>query len=256
MNQDINFSGVRITALRRGPLEVAGTLQRREVRLKESVAEPEQSVILDEMPGTSFILDEDDKEKAHPEGSVATTVPGDSPEQSLRFTHAAQTAGDTFYPTLGGKGATMFQTASSPGFTRGGAGAQSHQGFYAAQKTLPVSFQKKLGAFGNKNATFFDSGNLRSTSGRMGTQPTRLRPSASDSALRKSGGVVAGLSSTMIAHPSPSKAQPTRKAQQLGGTWAPLAMNSYKSEQQFVREQAIRPLPQSQSNACQDFIPM
>merc|ERR1711862_772921 len=101
--------------------------------------------------------------------------------------------------------------------------------------TFPTSFQKKLGGY---------SVGLGST--RSGMQPTRLRPSLSDSTLRKSDGTLLGLASApkgQLKATALSKSQSAGfvgKAQQFGGTWTPLALNQHKSEQQFVREQVIR----------------
>jgi hypothetical protein len=230
LNQDISFSGVRITALRRGPLEVAGTLRRREALLKEATAEPEPSGLLDSIPDGSLVLEEDSDDKA-------TTAP--ATESSLRFSKSgAGTTGNTFYQTAspsGAKGVSLDRSASSPGFT--------------GTTTLPLSYQKKLGGY-----------RVQASPGNSGSQPTRLQRNLSDSALRKSGGLLCGLSSTSKAKPN-ARSQSTAQAQRFGGqrsggTWAPYATNGHTSEQQFVREQVIRPLPQSQANACQDFIPM
>jgi len=102
---DITFSNVRITALRRGPLEIDGTLRRREALLKEP-ADPELA-----LDGT---LDDDDgKEKVDAQGeSVVTTVAPDSPDDSIEFR----------------KSGTMQRTGSTPVIPKGS-----------------QSFQKRLG---------------------------------------------------------------------------------------------------------------
>merc|ERR1712232_558738 len=105
--------------------------------------------------------------------------------------------------TFGSRGATLYHTASAPGFARSGAGLETQQGFRGAA-TLPLSFQKKLGG---TTAQIGDRGprpsrHLQASSGRLGAQATRLKPNFSDGALRKSGGTMCGLSSTTRHQPS------------------------------------------------------
>lgn len=107
-NDDITFSDVRITALRRGPLEIDGTLRRREALLKEP-AEPEQP--LDGM------LEGDDAENklgGHGE-SVATTVPSEIPGNSLEFTMSGRMKRTESTPTMqrGPKSLAMSQSQGS-----------------------------------------------------------------------------------------------------------------------------------------------
>lgn len=196
-SDDVHFSNCRITALRRGPLEVAGTLAKREKALQREAdlaAQPvaEQSTSLDPMNADGSVVYGDSGEKSLGfQDSMATTAPPESPETSKQF---AKTAG-TFY------------------------------------KPSPGATQK--GSRPNSSAMF---------SGRT-AGPAKLKSSLSDSALRKSGSALCGLS-------------PATKARGFGDDWIPLAMNPPRSEQTFVREHAIRPLPKSRTNACQDFIKM
>jgi len=210
--EDVHFSNCRITALRRGPLEVGGVLARRE-RALEPRQEVEEPGALDPLNADCSIVfgDGDEKKDRGFHDSVATTA-GESPGASMQLTKsgAATTTGN------------FFKSSSSPGATRGG-----------LAKTTRGAFGK---ATPNSSAVF---------SGRQGAGPPgRLRASLSDSALRKSGVALCGLS-------------PAAQGRGFGGDdWIPLAMNPPKSEQAFVREHAIRPLPASRTNACQDFIKM
>jgi len=197
LDEDVHFSNCRITALRRGPLEVAGTLARREKALEKEAAlaaEPAaESTSLDPMNADgSVVYGNSGEEKSFGfQDSMATTAPPESPETSKQF---AKTAG-TFYKP-------------SPGATQKG---------------------------GRPNSSAMFSGR---TAG-----PAKLKSSLSDSALRKSGSALCGLS-------------PATKGRGFGDDWIPLALNPPRSEQAFVREHAIRPLPKSRTNACQDFIKM
>lgn len=110
IEDDVTFSNVRITALRRGPLEIDGTLRRREALLKEP-AEPEP--VLDGMLEAS---EGEEKFNTHGE-SVVTTVPPDSPESSLELT----------------KSGAMRRTASTSAVARGGQSFQKSLGHSQSQ---------------------------------------------------------------------------------------------------------------------------
>lgn len=213
---DVHFSNCRITALRRGPLEVGGLLARRE-RALEPKPEVEELGALDPLNADgSVVYDDGTKKDVGLHDSVATTAPPESVGGSMHLTKsaAATTTGN------------FFKSASSLGATRGGFGNTA---------TTRGAFGKRGPASSNSSAMF---------SGRPGAGPGRLRGCSSDSALRKSGVALCGLS-------------PAAQARGFGGDeWVPLAMNVPKSEQAFVREHAIRPLPASQKNSCQDFIAM
>lgn len=201
LREDVHFSNVRITALRRGPLEVAGMLARREKWLKEPAPAEELGALDPLNADGSVVFGDDGEEKGGGGGfhdSVATTVPPESPGNSTHLAKPGAAAGGTFY-----------KTSSSKGGFRGSPG------------------------MANSTAMF---------SGRS-AGPARLRSTLSDSALRKSGSALCGLS-------------PATKARGFGDEWVPLAMNPPKSEQSFVREHAIKPLPASRTNTCQDFIKM
>lgn len=203
LGEDVHFSNCRITALRRGPLEVAGTLARRERALEQARGPVPQ---IEPNPEASMMTGEEDtdmKGDGRPE-SVATTALPDSPGNSTHLLKAAATTG------------SFYQTASSPGVTRGGFRKGAH------------------GKLGGSDAMFSSTG----------LSSTRLRPSLSDSALRKSGVALCGLSSA------------TRARGFGGDEWTPLATNPPKSEARFTREHAIKPLPASRSNVCHDFIKM
>lgn len=218
LREDVHFSNCRITALRRGPLEISGKLGRRERALNEPAApEAEEAGVLDplQMDGSIVFGDGEEEKGGGFHDSVATTVPPDSPGISTHLAKSgAATASGTFY-----KG------ASSPEVTRSG---------FRQSATARGGFGK-LGSPGltNSSAMF---------SGRQGAGPSRLRSSLSDGALRKSGIALCGLS-------------PAAQARGIGGDdWVPLVMNPPKSEQKFVREHAIR--PSASSRACEDFIKM
>jgi len=216
LREDVHFSNCRITALRRGPLEVGGTLARRE-RALEPKQEIEEPGALDPLNADgSVVYDDGTKKDGGLHDSVATTAPPDSLGGSMHLTKsaAATTTGN------------FFKSPSSLGATRGG---------FRNTATTRGAFGKLGPASSNSSSMF---------SGRPGAGPGRLRGSLSDSSLRKSGVALCGLS-------------PAAKARGFGGDeWVPLAMNVPKSEQAFVREHAIRPLPASQKNTCQDFIKM
>lgn len=156
LGEDVHFSNCRITALRRGPLEVAGTLMRREMALQE-----EQMPQIEPSAGESIVFDEEAAEKkgdGRPE-SVATTALPDSPNNSTRLMKAAATTAGTFY---------------SPGTTKGG-------------------FRNTTGSYGKQGQPSQSHGNSMFT-GRSGLGSTRMKSSLSDSSLRKSGSALCGLS--------------------------------------------------------------
>lgn len=148
---EIHFSGVRTTALRRGPLEVSGDLGRRERALRAETQADEQ----DQPEGVGM-------------AAAAATVPRRS--QS----HARRTGG------------------------------------------LP---------------------------GRMARTQPRMGHSSSDSALRKSGGVLVGLGG------------PRQAPRGVSEKWVPMALNAPRSQQQLMRDshRVMRPLGPS-AQACNDFI--
>lgn len=214
-SEDVHFSNCRITALRRGPLEVGGTLATREKHLSKLSA-PKQAAVaetnLDPLNVDQSVVydDGEKKDNFNFHDSVATTAPPDSPQTSLQLTKsaAANTTGSFF-------------KMSSPGVTRGGPGQFGN--------TTRTGFGNKFGA---SNTIF---------SGRGGPGAGRLRPSMSDGALRKSGSALCGVS-------------PATQARGFGGDWIPLAAPPPNSEQQFVRNHAIKPLPPGRKNACRDVI--
>jgi hypothetical protein len=214
LHEDVHFSNCRITALRRGPLEISGTLGRRERAL--NAPPPQEDAALDPLQVDASIEYADGDEKvSRMHESVATTAPPDSPGVSTHLTKsgAATTTGP------------FFKGASSPGMTKAG---------FRHTTTARGGF----GKLGSPNM----AGSNTVFSSRSRASPARLRASMSDSALRKSGSALCGLS-------------PATQARGFGGDdWIPLTMNPPKSEQRFVREHAIK--PSASSRACQDFIQM
>lgn len=203
---DVHFSNCRITALRRGPLEVAGILAGREKALKAVNEPPPQALDPLQVDG-SVVFGDGEEEKGMFMESVATTAPPDSPGVSTHMTKsgaATTTAG-------------FFKAAPSQGATK-------------------VGFRQTTGKLGSPNLT-----SSSMFSGKAGG-PARLKASLSDSALRKSGHMLCGLSTAA-------------KGRGFGGDeWIPLTTSAPKSEQKFVREHAIP--PSTSSRACQDFIKM
>lgn len=219
--EDVHFSNCRITALRRGPLEVGGTLARRERALEPRPAVDETA--LDPLNIDSSVVFGDSDEKSGTmnfHDSVATTAPPESTGGSMHLTKsaAATTSGNFF--------------KSSPGATRGGPGFRATVG-------------ATRGAFGQPGGSPVSSNRNALFSHRPGAGAGRgMRATLSDSALRKSGVALCGLS-------------PATQARGFGGgQWVSLATQPPKSEQSFVREHAIRPLPAGRNNACEDFIKM
>lgn len=220
LREDVHFSNCRITALRRGPLEVGGLLARRERALNEPLPPRVEEVSdLDPLQTDGAVKTGDadeEKDGGLNTQSMATTAYPDSPGIS---THLAKSGAAT---SLG-----FNKTASSPGMTK--------EGFRHTTTARGGGFGKFGGSpnMTNPNAMF---------AGRAGASPARLRSTLSDSALRKSGVTLCGLS-------------PAAKARGFGGDeWVPLATNPPRAEMKFVREHAIR--PSASSRACQDFIKM
>jgi len=92
--EDAHFSDCRITALRRGPLEVSGLLARREVGLKKSVNKPppqeEDEGALDPLQvDNSLVYEGREKDDIGYHESMATTAPSDSAGNSIRLTKAS-----------------------------------------------------------------------------------------------------------------------------------------------------------------------
>lgn len=214
IGEDVHFSNCRITALRRGPLEVSGLLARREKALNKP---QEEARDLDPLQADASVVFGDADEKGDGfHDSVATTAATAFPDSPGVSTHLSKSAAAT---TMG----TFVKTASSPGVTKTG---------FRHTTTARGGFGKTgPAALTNSSAMF---------SGRAGASPPRLRATFSDGALRKSGVALCGLS-----HAS--------KARGFGGEeWVPLVANPPKSEMKFVREHAIRPSKDDRS--CQDFI--
>merc|ERR1712080_151258 len=112
LHDDVHFSNCRITALRRGPLEVGGILARRERALKEPRQEAEEQGALDPLNADGSVLYGDGEEKKDGgfHDSVATTAPPDSLAGSMHLTKSGPAATTT---------GNFFKTSSSPGVTRG-----------------------------------------------------------------------------------------------------------------------------------------
>lgn len=217
-NEDVHFSNCRITALRRGPLEVGGILGRRERALNKPPEEAPDANLDPLQADGSVVFGDGEKEQGDGfHDSVATTAAtgfGDSPGVS---THLSKSGAAT---TMG-----FNKSASSPGLTRGGfRHTTTARGGFGKQGSPDLTRQ---------NAMF---------ASHTGGGPPRMRATFSDSSLRKSGVALCGLS-------------PASKARGFGGDeWVPLITNPPKSEMKFMQEHAIR--PSKSDRACKDFIKM
>lgn len=165
LGEDVHFSNCRITALRRGPLEVSGLLARRE-RALNAPPKPE-APDLDPLQTDAAIVFGDGEEKGGDgfHDSVATTAAtgfADSPGVSTR--HSKSGAATTTGP--------FNKTAlASPGVTKTGFRhtTKGHGGFGAAASPM--------------------------FAGRAAGNPAKgMRQTFSDSSLRKSGVALCGLS--------------------------------------------------------------
>mmetsp|Transcript_160060 Transcript_160060/g.292175 ORF Transcript_160060/g.292175 Transcript_160060/m.292175 type:complete len:374 (+) Transcript_160060:106-1227(+) len=155
---DLHFSGCRVTALRRGPLEVSGVLGRRERLLKEP-PQPQQEEELEEVEAGDMTMlagAESPKGGGHTASFASTALP-----ESPTVSQFSRTDGTTLY------------NASSPT-------AASPKGL---RKTDP----------GRKHIARSASTTNRWNSGTMAATQPRLRHVASDSTLRRSGGALCGL---------------------------------------------------------------
>lgn len=230
---DVHFSEVRITALRRGPMEIGGVLGRRERAL---VAAPEREK---RMPISA-------SEAASHTTAVAQDCPPDGVEEgALRLSQAHESTKSSA-AKFGSADTTHLPDSATVGFSTQASGFRS---------TAPPSQFQQRGA--NGAARHADGGGSSSpdkiwgasyTLGGTRNGGTRagggvLRKSASESVLRKTTGGLDGYS---------SEGQRPRK----GGNdqWMPILRNAPKSEQKFLKEY-YRQKP-AKGAACSDFIPM
>jgi len=219
-NDDVHFGGIRITALRRGPLEIDGKLLKRERYLDKFAAEGTlgseeelSSPMRTAMKGSTMSAGFD---------SRGSTMAPDSMATRLRSTTTLGT-GTTHGASAFGGNSTNFR-ATLP----------------AAQQHLPSP-----------------SGSTRSPmqlGGRRGAAKARLKMSASDGALRKSGSSLLG-GGYSSAGGSGAQASPwdRPKGGRGGEQWIPLALNAPAGEQALLKTVSQKPL---NSRACTDFIAM
>mmetsp|Transcript_129739 Transcript_129739/g.225434 ORF Transcript_129739/g.225434 Transcript_129739/m.225434 type:complete len:379 (-) Transcript_129739:63-1199(-) len=154
---EVHFSGIRITALRRGPLEISGFLGRRERALMEEPAPLE----LSEPVEAEDVLVDDEMQKAS-RATDSTWAPESS--AGMQF---VQTDATSFHD------ATMRPASEIP----------------ARRSTAPGRSRRQPPSRSISTASGpFGRGNSASTQ-------QRLRHSASDSTLRKNGRALCGLSS-------------------------------------------------------------
>lgn len=105
---DFHFSGVRVTALRRGPLEVDGMLGRRE----RALLEPPQQEDQEDVDADDAMLGADSTKVGGHTASFASTAIPDSPAMS-QFTRTM--------------GTTLYKTASPKGFRKTAPGGKQSQ---------------------------------------------------------------------------------------------------------------------------------
>jgi len=230
-SDDVFFSGVAITAMRRGPLEIDGSLAHRErglMRTAESWKDPNEAGRAkhgadgsEELAGEGVAAEVATTQwssSAKPPGVTASTA---APSDSAAFSFAAQTtsSGTQFRSPQQGSG--TLSTQRSPDGMR---------------STAPSLARSRLaGAGGSMAAT-----SRQQWPGGGMSQKGRLRQSASDGALRKSGGHLKS-SMTLTRHGGG------------GDGWVPLATNAPKREQDLMQGVIRRDLEKSN---CKDFIAM
>lgn len=200
-NDDIHFGGIRITALRRGPLEVDGNLLKREREL----------------------------ERMHSEGRIYTPAPAEAPpapkpppnDYTSRLLRASQStmAPDSWAPRTGGS--TMsFATTSlrSPQLSR----TAHTSGGASTTLRSPAGGKLPMALAGSST-----------TSGKG-----RLQMSFSEGSLQKSGGLMAGAgakgSTTFGGMWGPPSRPPRQK-------WVALALNAPAGEQELLKGVSRRP---------------
>lgn len=224
-NDDVHFSSVRITALRRGPLEISGKLLDRERKL----------------------------ERLADEGKLGETTRSESRSP----VKAATTKGSFFGGSMNeSRMSTMAPDSTAPRMasttTVGGGYTWSNDELGAASDFRSTSMgRQQFGSTASPGGrSFMQAG------GRKGVSKGRLQMSASDGALRKTGSLVGGGSGGLTS--SPSAMRKTFGATRSANTaerWVPLALNAPAGEQELLKSISQRP-HKNPSRACNDFIAM
>jgi len=228
----VHFGKVRITALRRGPLEIGGKAREREQKLGK--------------------LQEEGKfERSAQESSVSVST---SPMKPAKGTFNSTSLSTMAPDSIGGsnKHSTSMMSAGNT-WSQG----LSTRSMAASDLSTPVELGRSI-----SESTQFPSS---SPVGARSTQPGRQAPkgrmqlSASDGALHKSGTLL-GRSGQGIASPNrPPGASQSSFGSSRGGRgaakqWIPLATNAPAGEQELLR--SISQKPNRSTRACMDFIPV
>jgi hypothetical protein len=228
---DVHFSGVRITAFRKGPLEVAGALGQREKR----------------MIGPKDEGDTEEPFVDESQLSAQAATPVRSPPRALAA-GGKKGVGSSF---LGGNTEMTLSTLAPDSPAQG----------LSINSTVELSTAYTHGSGWTKSQGL--GGTLLGATGRRGAPPKagaragERSPalvghrSASEGALRRSGGALCGIS------PGPSRGVGQGRMARSDG-WIALATNPPAGEQDFLRKFDGAPTGGAGASrrGCHDFIPM
>mmetsp|Transcript_85312 Transcript_85312/g.275325 ORF Transcript_85312/g.275325 Transcript_85312/m.275325 type:complete len:385 (-) Transcript_85312:33-1187(-) len=226
-NDDIHFGGIRITALRRGPLEIDGKLLKRERNLERF---SEQDIMGQAEEVTSPM-----QAKSHSTSRTRDSQSTMIPDFVAPRSHSTTSFGSFSRVAAGGGGGTPSEFYSTMP-SRGPQGSSTMR--QLASPTGSVRSSMKVG-------------------GRGAANKGRLQMSMSDGALRKSGGVIGGASTTsggMWDQPAKSGGMWDQPDKKQSRSWVPLALNAPCGEQQLLKSISRRPV--NPKKDCTDFIPM
>lgn len=207
---DVTFSGVAITALRRGPMEIAGKLGQREQAMLGRDSRPQAGGASDGLVG---------------EAAAADLAVGN---QASLVAAGPSTRGG------GGCGGRSSMSASDPSAAFRATAPERQSG----SRTGPVGTRSVSAVAGRGSGRNMASASQTWGKGRGAAKGVRLRQSASDGVLRKSGGSLFAA---------------TTGSNHNGGGWIPVATNAHMGEQELLKDVNRREL---ETGACKDFIAM
>jgi len=239
-SDEVHFSGARITALRRGPLEIDGKLLRRErelERLDNDGRLYSQEAQAGDVPG-EIALDSPFSPavaaKAH-RASFSGHFAADSAVSTMAPDSLAPRTRSTF--TVGGGGSTIFGGISVSEFNAGPQPSAGRPAVPAAAQTLPAALPA---APRRSRAPSPGGGSPASPARRLGGRV------ASEGALRRTAGAspISAASASMLRMGSRPRQQ----------QWVPLSLNAPSGEQALLKGVSRRKMPLN--NACTDFIPI
>jgi len=216
---DAHFSGVNITALRRGPMEIGGVLGRREKALQTSEAE-----VLPAAPGESDLVSAADFGTfAGGDVELAEEREG-SPQGGAAKKHHRTSASTTLAPDSAMPGLSQVMSSTATFGTRSMMSRSWQTSTDPPTRARPAPASQPWPR-------------SRSSPG-LRTAPRRM---ASEGALRKNGGAVCGI-------------KPASKTWSSGSaSFAPFALNAPRTEMELVKS-AQR--DKVMSSSCSDFITM